>query len=423
MKKTKKTEPSEKLLYAVKQLIERARQSVSRYIDSSMTTTYFMIGYLIVENEQNGQIRAKYAEETLKFLSAELIKEFGKGFSERNLQQMRKFFLTYQTRINIEKIPQTTSAKSYQIIDNEQDRLISQTTSAKSHQVIDNEQDMMISQTSSAKSHQVIDNEQDELISQTTSAKLPQVDDNQYVTFVSQIVSPREEIPFRLSWSHYVMLCRIVNNDERSFYEIEAINSNWNIKELERQYDSSLYERLVLSRNKKKIKELAQKGQVIEKPEDLIKKPIVLEFLGLKEETDYTESDLEKSIINKIEDFLLELGKGFLFHGRQVRFTFQDEDYFVDLVFYNRLLKCFVIFDLKIGKLRHENIGQMQMYVRYYDKYVRTADENKTIGIIICKDKNDAMIEMTLPEDNNQIFASNYMLYLPSKEQLRRLIQ
>jgi len=177
-----------------------------------------------------------------------------------------------------------------------------------------------------------------------------------------------------------------------------------------------------LSRDKKGVKDLAQTGQIISNPGDTIKDPLVLEFLGLKEDVSYSENQLETAIINKLEHFLLEMGKGFLFVGRQVRITFEDENFYIDLVLYNRLLKCFVLVDLKIGKLKHQDIGQMQMYVNYYDRYVKSENENKTIGIVICKNKNDAIVEMTLPENNQQIFASKYQLYLPSKDELKRLI-
>ena len=228
---------------------------------------------------------------------------------------------------------------------------------------------------------------------------------------------------FKLSWSHYLILMRMENLDERNFYEIEAIENNWSLRELRRQIDSALYERLVLSRDKEKVKSLALKGQIVEKPEDIVKDPYILEFLGLDERSNYSENELETAIINNLEKFLLELGKGFLFQGRQVRFTFDEEHYFVDLVFYNRLLKCFVLIDLKIGKLKHQDLGQMQMYVNYYDRYVKLDDENKTIGIIICRDKNDTLVKMTLPEDNQQIFASRYMTVLPSKEEFKKIVE
>jgi predicted nuclease of restriction endonuclease-like (RecB) superfamily len=228
---------------------------------------------------------------------------------------------------------------------------------------------------------------------------------------------------FTLGWSHYLILCRIKDEAERKFYEIEATANNWNLEELQRQLNASLYERLVLSKNKKKFLALSKKGQIIKEPKDLIKNPLVLEFLGLEEKSFYSETDLETAIINQIEKFMLELGKGFFFGGRQVRFTFGEKHFFVDLVFYNRLLKCFVIIDLKIGQLEHADLGQMQMYVNYYDRKIKDKAENPTIGIIICKDKNDTVVEITLPKNQKQIFASQYKLYLPSKGELKKLIE
>lgn len=227
---------------------------------------------------------------------------------------------------------------------------------------------------------------------------------------------------FYLSWSHYLKLMRIKNVDERHFYEIEAAKNDWSLSELKRQYDSSLYERLALSGDKEKVLQLAQKGQVVETPADAVKDPYILEFLGLPELPVYSESELETRIIDHLQQFLLELGTGFAFVGRQVRFTFDEEHFRVDLVFYNRLLRCFVLFDLKIGELKHQDIGQMQMYVNYYDRKVKLPEENPTIGIVLCKDKNNAVVEMTLPEDNTQIFASKYETVLPSKADLQKLL-
>lgn len=227
---------------------------------------------------------------------------------------------------------------------------------------------------------------------------------------------------FFLSWSHYLKLMRIKNVDERHFYEIEAAKNDWSLSELKRQYDSALYERLALSGDKEKVLQLAQKGHVVETPADAVKDPYILEFLGLPELPAYSESELESRIIDHLQQFLLELGTGFAFIGRQVRFTFEEEHFRVDLVFYNRLLRCFVLFDLKIGQLKHQDIGQMQMYVNYYDRKVKLPDENPTIGIVLCKDKNNAVVEMTLPENNTQIFASQYETVLPSKAELQRLL-
>jgi predicted nuclease of restriction endonuclease-like (RecB) superfamily len=227
---------------------------------------------------------------------------------------------------------------------------------------------------------------------------------------------------FRLSWSHYQILMSLKNPDERSFYEIEAATNHWRVRELERQIASALYERLALSSDKDTVKRLANQGQIIESPRDAIKDPYILEFLELKPYSTYSENELETAIINKIEHFLLELGKGFLFEARQKRFSLEEEHFYVDLVFYNRLLRCYVLIDLKLDKLTHQDLGQMQMYVNYFDRYIKTPDENPTIGIILCKRKKDALVELTLPKDAN-IFASQYQLYLPSKEELQQQLQ
>ena len=193
---------------------------------------------------------------------------------------------------------------------------------------------------------------------------------------------------FDLSWSHYLKLIRIDDENERKFYEIESFKNNWSVRELQRQFDSALYTRLVLSRDKEKVKELSEKGLVLEKPKDAIKDPYILEFIGLPEHSSYSESDLEQELIDKLEHFLLELGNGFTFVARQKQISFDDKHFRIDLVFYNRILKCFVLIDLKIGEIKHQDLGQMQMYVNYYDREVRLEDENKTIGIVLCKDKS-----------------------------------
>ena len=211
----------------------------------------------------------------------------------------------------------------------------------------------------------------------------------------------------------------INDTDERSFYEIEATNNNWTLRELKRQFNSGVYERLALSRDKDKVKELSTKGQIIERPEDMLKEPYVLEFLGLDEKAAYSERDVESAIIDKLEHFLLELGKGFLFEARQKRFTFDSDHFYVDLVFYNRILRCYVLIDLKLDKLTHQDLGQMQMYVNYFDRYVRMKGETPTIGVILCKTKNDALVELTLPK-NTKVYPKEYQLYLPSKDVLKQ---
>ena len=228
---------------------------------------------------------------------------------------------------------------------------------------------------------------------------------------------------FELSWSHYIFLTRIENINERNFYEIESIENSCSLRELKRQFDSGLFERLKLSSDKQKLKELSLNGQVIQTAQDLIKDPYILEFVGLPELSSYSESELEQKLIDKLEHFLLELGKGFTFVARQKRITIDEKHFKVDLVFYNRLLKSFVVIDLKIGELKHQDIGQMMMYVNYFDRFEKTDDENSTIGIILCKDKSKALVELTLPKDNNQIYASKYLTILPNKEEFKKLLE
>lgn len=330
-------------------LLQAARQNVVRAVNQTMVYTYFEIGRMIVEDEQQGKERAEYGKQVLKELSIRLTAEFGKGFSKRNLEQMRQFFLTYP-------IAQKPSAQLQPIVKE---------------------------------------------INTISSTPLPK---------------------FNLSWSHYLKLMRIENPEERNFYEIECAANNWSLKELQRQFDSALYERLALSRDKEGIKKLAEKGQIIERPTDFLKDPYVLEFLNLPIQHQYSESDLETAIIDKLEHFLLELGKGFTFVARQFRMTINEKHFKADLVFFNRLLKCFVIIDLKIGELTHQDIGQMLMYVNYYDRVVKLPDENKTIGIVLCKDKSQTLVEFTLPENNDQIFASRYQTILPDKQTFINLL-
>ena len=215
---------------------------------------------------------------------------------------------------------------------------------------------------------------------------------------------------------------KIENIAERNFYEIEATKENWSVRQLARQCASSLYERLALSRNKKGVLKLANKGQTIEKPEDILKSPFTLEFLGLEEKAIYSETDLESKIIDNMQKFLLEIGKGFLFESRQKRFTFDEEHYFVDLVLYNRLLQCYVLIDLKTSKLTHQDLGQMQMYVNYYDRYVKQKFEKPTIGILLCETANQTLVKLTLPKNAN-IYSAQYALYLPDKKLLQNKLK
>ena len=375
MGKIVKNKSHRKLFENIRNLLHEARRAVSININTAMVMAYFEIGKMIVEYEQEGAKKAGYVKETLKSLSQKLTAEFGRGYSVDNLELMRKFYIVYSK---------------------------SETPSRKSG--------LQKPQTMSAESDQP-----DSQIVQIVSVKSPADQKSGTMSRISPIIFP-------LSWSHYVFLMRLPEA-ERKFYEIEAVKQNWSLRELERQFNSSLYERLALSRDKHRVKELSKKGHILTRPQDAIKDPYILEFLGLKEESSYSETDLETAIINKIEHFMLELGKGFLFAGRQKRFTFDEEHFFVDLVFYNRLLRCFVLIDLKIGKLKHQDIGQMQMYVNYYDRVMKSPDENSAIGIVLCKEAKKAVVEFTLPKDNEQIFARKYQLYLPSKEELKRQLE
>lgn len=227
----------------------------------------------------------------------------------------------------------------------------------------------------------------------------------------------------KLSWSHYILLMRIDNEDTRDFYLKEAEDEMWSVREMDRQINSFLFERIALSRNKAQVKTLANEGHIIKSPKDVIKDPYILEFLELPEHPTYNEKDLENAIIDKLKTFLLELGKGFAFIDRQKRITLDNEHYYIDLVFYNYILKCFVLIDLKLGKLKHKDIGQMDFYVRYFEKENRKDNDNPTIGIILCSDKNDAMVKYTLLEESRNIFASRYRLCLPTEKDLENEIK
>jgi len=343
-------------------LIKLSRQHVVSQVNTTMVVTYYEIGRRIVEQEQKGAKRAEYGKYILQGLSDYLTKNVGRGYSVENLTLMRKFYKIYS------------------------ENQISEAVFTKSE----------------------------------TNNSIGE-------TVITRLEKPISETVIRkfnphISWSHYIKLMRIKNVQERQFYEIEIAKNNWSFREFERQFDTSLYERLAMSRDKDKILELSQKGQIIEEPKDIIKTPLVLEFFGLKEDASYTENDIESAIISNLQLFLLELGNGFLFEARQKRFTFEEKNFFVDLVFYNRLLQCYVLIDLKTGTLKHQDLGQMQMYVNYYDRYVKCDFEKPTIGILLCKEKDDNIVELTLSKEAN-IYASEYALYLPDKALLQQKMQ
>ncbi len=342
----------------IERLIADARAHIARSVNIAEVITKYEIGRIIVEVVQEGEERATYGKQLLQGVSDILTERLGDGWSVETLKKCRQFYQIY-------------SVKG---------------------------------------------------IGSTPSTQLPATDSVYTVDPIQKSATMSQEsdatYPFTLSWSHYVVLMRIESEAERSFYEIECHKQNWSVRQLQRQYNSSLYERLALSRDKDAVMRLAQEGQTISKPDDILKNPLTLEFLGLKPEAVYSESKLENAIIDKMQQFLLELGKGFLFEARQKRFTFDEENFYVDLVFYNRLLQCYVLIDLKVGKLSHQDLGQMQMYVNYYDRHVKEDFEKPTIGILLCKEKKDALVELTLPKDAN-IYAQQYALYLPDKRTLQ----
>lgn len=319
---------NKKIIEDIKEVIVSSRQKVAYEVNNTMLLAYWNVGKIIVENEQNGNIKAEYGKQVMKELSKELIKILGSGFSVSNLQYMRRFYLTYKKQ-------------------------------------------------------------------QTLSVKL--------------------------SWSHYCELLSIENEDERNFYEKECINSKWSVRELKRQIDTSLFERLLLSEgknNKEKVYALSKEGQTLTTPEDILKEPYVFEFLDIKEPKPILEKYLEKKLIKHMEEFLLELGKGFMFVGTQQRITLGNTHYYVDMFFYNKILKCYVLIDLKIGKMKPEYAGQMNMYLNYYDSEINDEYDNKPIGIILCKGKKEIDMEYALGGLSNNIFASTYTYYIPNKEQL-----
>ena len=366
------------LFERISALIDLARKRVKTAIDTTMVYTYYGVGHYIVKDEQQGEQRAQYGKAVLKNLSARLTDKYGEGWSVETLDKCRKFYRVYSNR----GISSTVQTK-LKIVDSvdDFDKYVNN-TSEKDKQCLPNS-----------------DNQSPE-ISETLSRK------------------SENSLSFTLSWSHYLILMRINDHDARNFYEIECAQQQWSVRQLSRQVGSSLYERLALSRDKNEVMRLATEGQTIEKPSDIIKDPLTLEFLGLKPDVSYSESKLENAIIK----FLLELGKGFLFEARQKRFTFDEQHFYVDLVFYNRLLQCYVLIDLKTDKLTHQDLGQMQMYVNYYDRYVKQDFEKPTVGILLCERKNDALVELTLPKDAN-IYASAYQLYLPDKAILQAKVR
>ena len=329
------------LLMRVFQHIESARQNVQRTIDTEMVSTYWKIGHEIVEAEQQGAARAKYGQALIQAMSQKLTEQYGKGFSEANIKNMRQFYLEYQP------------------------------------------------------------DKPDSLIRYTVCSE-----------------SQAPEFTPHLGWSHFRILMRVKRPEARAFYELEASKNNWSARELQRQTESLLFDRLAKSKDKEGVIKLAYEGHEVNHPQDAIKDPIVLEFLGLPESHRLIESQLEEALINNLQKFLLELGKGFAFIGRQKRLTLDDDYYYADLVFYHVILKCYVVIDIKTKKLTHGDLGQILLYVNYFDQEIKTESDNPTIGLVLCTEKSNAMVKYTLGEKTKQIFASTYQFHLPTEAEL-----
>ena len=351
----------------IRQILESARTNVARTVNTTQVVANWLIGREIVEEEQQGETKADYGKHLLADLSARLKQDFGTGYSVDNLEMFRRFYREYPT-------------------------LISEAMSQKLDVPV---------------------------ISDAPRRKLPPEE-----TLIGHALRGESWQPGRLhpnlSWTHYRTLLRVDKVEARAFYEIEATQNNWSARELERQINSLLYERLALSKDKKGLMRLAKKGQEIQRPLDVFKDPVVMEFLDLPSSPKLVESDLEQALINNLQTFLLELGKGFAFVSRQERITLDGDHFYIDLVFYHTILKCFVLIDLKVGKLTHQDLGQIQLYVNYFDRERRTEGDNPTLGLILCTDKNDAVVRYTLgPDQEKKIFASRYKLYLPTEAELR----
>lgn len=366
--------PSTHIYRRIHEIVASARAAAARSVNSAQVVSNWLIGGEIVEEEQRGAARAGYGEQLLQGLAKRLQAEFGGGYSYANLKLIRQFYLSYPALLEGREIGYAPRSRSGR--------------ARKGHAV---------------------------------RGQLPAVSPPPG-TGVAAWKPGR--LHANLSWTHYRILMRIETARARAFYEIEALRSNWSARELERQAASLLFERLARSRDKKGLLKLATRGHVVAQPADVFKDPTVIEFLGLPESPRLVESKLEEALITNLQDFLLELGKGFAFVSRQERITLDGDHFYVDLVFYHVVLKCFVLIDLKVGKLTHGDLGQLQLYVNYWDRERRSPDDNPSLGLILCPDKNDAVVRYMLgPEQAQKIFTSRYKLHLPSEAELQREIR
>jgi predicted nuclease of restriction endonuclease-like (RecB) superfamily len=372
MNKQKIKKKESNLFDRIVNILEQARTRVVHAVNSEMVLAYWLIGREIVQEVQVGDERATYGKRVLEELSERLLKRYGKGFSVTNLRYFRLFYQTYADRL-----PEIR------------------------HTACD---ELLLSDSQQRIHHKACDVLDDLCLAVEKSSHI-------------QGFSPA------LSWSHYRTLSKVENKNERLFYEIEAEKEGWSVPVLERQIHSFLFARLLKSRDKNGILKLATEGQAVKNSTDTIKDPYILDFLGLPDSRQIHESKLESAIIDNLQSFLLELGKGFAFVARQKRLQYEDKFFYVDLVFYNCILKCYLLIDLKIGKLAHQDVGQMDSYVRMFDHLFIAKDDNPTIGLILCSEKNEAIARYSVLNDSKQLFASKYMLYLPTEEDLKRELE
>ena len=363
----------DKLFDRVVSILEQAKQNVVKAVNSNMVIAYWLIGREIVQEIQRGDERAEYGKQILEKLSLMLTQRYGKGYSTTNIKYFRLFYQAYNNREPIIRhLPS--------------DELLA---GKKLH-------------SSSGESEMC--HEPSDVFNDLKQAVNKSCEINGFSS--------------TLSWTHYRTLAKVEHLNERLFYEVEAEKERWSVEHLERQIHTFLFARLLKSKDKAGVMELVRQGQVIESASDIIKHPYILDFLGLPESQKLHESKLEQSIIENIQSFLLELGKGFAFVSRQKRMSTENSEFYIDLVFYNYHLKCFVLIDLKTGKLTHQDVGQMDMYVRMFDDLQRAEGDNPTVGLILCTEKDKAIVKYSVLSENKQLFASKYMLYLPSEEEL-----
>jgi predicted nuclease of restriction endonuclease-like (RecB) superfamily len=398
----------------VREILESARTHVARSVNSTQVIANWLVGREIVEEEQRGEKRADYGEQLLVTLSRQITRDFGRGYSPQSLSYIKQFYLAYPHLLLAGPILHAARGKLP----------IEGSAERQGEMLLDSIPPLMA----------ILHALRGELPKEGTRSQKPTrglssaKKSNPTPTEILQALPAKSwqpgQLNLNLSWTHYRTLLRVDNSDARSFYEIEATDNNWSARELERQINSLLYERLALSKDKKGLLRLAKKGQEIQQPADVFKDPIVIEFLGLPESPKLVETELEQALLDNLQAFLLELGKGFAFVARQQRLSLDGDHFYIDLVFYHTILKCFVLIDLKNGKLTHQDLGQLQLYVNYYDEERRSDGDNPTLGLILCTDKNDTVVKYTLgPSHSKRIFARRYKLYLPTEAELRAEIE